>query len=259
MPSRQMDFVRHSFVVLTCPMGLGSCVHCSTYGVVQPHKKIFKTDSRDVAYQPLARCVGFAVNALSVADSLQSGVRFPSSKTFRSLDWFILLSPTGYGITPAPCYDEWMSKTFVKGLAFLLLVSSTVKISAQEIQSEFITSSSPFSVPNGKVCEVLSVLGSVYFGSSSFTLSGANVPYLIPGFSTINSSTSGMIIYKMRDNIATTTTIPTSAVVIPTDATGPVKIILESSTDLVTWTEANPGSYGASTSKRFFRVRAVNQ
>jgi len=54
-------------------------------------------------------------------------------------------------------------------------------------------------------------------------------------------------------------TIPTSAVVIPTDATGPVNVILESSTDLVTWTAANPGTYGASTTKRFFRVRAVNQ
>jgi len=38
-----------------------------------------------------------------------------------------------------------------------------------------------------------------------------------------------------------------------------VNVILESSTDLVTWTQANPGTYGASTTKRFFRVRAVNQ
>ena len=59
MPTRQMDFVRHSFVVLTCPMGLGPCVGCSTYVVVQPHQKIFNTDSRDVAYQPLVRCVGY--------------------------------------------------------------------------------------------------------------------------------------------------------------------------------------------------------
>jgi len=59
MSSRQMDFVRHSFVVLTCPMGLGSCVRCSTYVVVQPNQKIFNTNSRDVAYQPLVRCVGY--------------------------------------------------------------------------------------------------------------------------------------------------------------------------------------------------------
>jgi hypothetical protein len=55
------------------------------------------------------------------------------------------------------------------------------------------------------------------------------------------------------------TSVPSGTVVIPTDATGPVRIILESSTDLVTWTEANPGTYGRDNPKRFFRVRAVNQ
>ena len=50
---------------------------------------------------------------------------------------------------------------------------------------------------------------------------------------------------------------PSNAVVIPADATGPVQVVLESSTDLITWTGATPGSYGTSTTKRFFRVRAV--
>ena len=49
---------------------------------------------------------------------------------------------------------------------------------------------------------------------------------------------------------------PSNAVVIPADAGGPVNIILESSTDLITWTSASPGTYGTSTEKRFFRVRA---
>jgi hypothetical protein len=49
---------------------------------------------------------------------------------------------------------------------------------------------------------------------------------------------------------------PTSAVVIPADSAGPVNIILESSTDLISWTAALPGNYGTSTEKRFFRVRA---
>jgi hypothetical protein len=52
---------------------------------------------------------------------------------------------------------------------------------------------------------------------------------------------------------------PSSAVVIPADAPGPVKIVLESSSDLVTWTEAQPGEYGAATQKRFFRVRAIQK
>jgi hypothetical protein len=51
--------------------------------------------------------------------------------------------------------------------------------------------------------------------------------------------------------------LPSTAVVIPTDATGPVQIVLESSTDLVNWNAASPGTYGATTSNRFFRVRAV--
>lgn len=49
---------------------------------------------------------------------------------------------------------------------------------------------------------------------------------------------------------------PSSSVVIPNDSGGPVTIILESSTDLVTWTAANPGTYGTSSTNRFFRVRA---
>lgn len=52
---------------------------------------------------------------------------------------------------------------------------------------------------------------------------------------------------------------PSTAVVIPTDATGPVDIVLESSPDLVNWTAALPGTYGASATNRFFRVRAVRQ
>ena len=32
---------------------------------------------------------------------------------------------------------------------------------------------------------------------------------------------------------------------------------MESSTDMVTWTEALPGTYGTDTEKRFFRLRAV--
>jgi len=47
-----------------------------------------------------------------------------------------------------------------------------------------------------------------------------------------------------------------NAVVIPSDAAGPVEIILESSQDLISWLPALPGTYGGSTSNRFFRVRA---
>ena len=49
--------------------------------------------------------------------------------------------------------------------------------------------------------------------------------------------------------------LPTNTAVIPTDASGPVNVILESSTDLINWTPALPGTYGANTASRFFRVR----
>jgi hypothetical protein len=52
---------------------------------------------------------------------------------------------------------------------------------------------------------------------------------------------------------------PQNTVVIPENATGNVQIILESSTDMITWTAATPGSYGSSTQRRFFRIRAVGQ
>ncbi len=51
--------------------------------------------------------------------------------------------------------------------------------------------------------------------------------------------------------------IPSNAVVIPADAGGPVQVLLESSTDLITWNAALPGSYGTSTTNRFFRVRTL--
>jgi hypothetical protein len=52
--------------------------------------------------------------------------------------------------------------------------------------------------------------------------------------------------------------VPADAIVIPASATGTVQIILESSPDLVNWTAASPGIYGASAgTNRFFRVRAA--
>lgn len=52
---------------------------------------------------------------------------------------------------------------------------------------------------------------------------------------------------------------PNGTVVIPEDATGQFQVLLESSTDLITWTAANPGTYGGSTQKRFFRTRIMKQ
>lgn len=104
------------------------------------------------------------------------------------------------------------------------------------------------------VCQSVSIAGSTnnrtpesYFaGPGTMIMQGA-------------SATARLCLtYKIFDNsTGAGTTVPSTAVVIPADAAGPVNVILESSTDLVTWTAALPGSYASSTTKRFFRVRAV--
>ncbi len=73
---------------------------------------------------------------------------------------------------------------------------------------------------------------------------------------------SAVLIYDLQkistsSSGGSTSNLPSNTVVIPTDASGPVEIIMESSKDLVNWTRAEPGTYGADTPKRFFRVRAV--
>lgn len=58
---------------------------------------------------------------------------------------------------------------------------------------------------------------------------------------------------------ATPSTTPSNAAVIPEDAIGQYQVLLESSTDMVTWTPANPGTYSGNVEKRFFRTRIVKQ
>lgn len=53
--------------------------------------------------------------------------------------------------------------------------------------------------------------------------------------------------------------VPSSSVVVPSNAVGDVDVLLEQSNDMITWTQCLPGTYNASTQKRFFRVRAVEK
>ena len=62
---------------------------------------------------------------------------------------------------------------------------------------------------------------------------------------------------KKADSSNSSSSLPSNTVVIPTDASGPVEIVMESSKDLVNWTRAEQGTYGTDTPKRFFRIRAV--
>ena len=82
------------------------------------------------------------------------------------------------------------------------------------------------------------------------------------GVSVLRHESEFHFIYDLQKTSTTssggnTSNLPSNTVVIPTDASGPVEIIMESSKDLVNWTRAELGTYGADTPKRFFRVRAV--
>lgn len=74
-------------------------------------------------------------------------------------------------------------------------------------------------------------------------------------YNAIGIKTSSFATFEVTK--VTDTGTPSTSVVIPNDNGGPVTIVLESSVDLVTWTAANPGSYGTTTEKRFFRVWAI--
>jgi hypothetical protein len=53
--------------------------------------------------------------------------------------------------------------------------------------------------------------------------------------------------------------ISSTSVVVPSNAVGDVDVLLEQSNDMITWTQCLPGTYNASTQKRFFRLRAVEK
>ncbi len=102
------------------------------------------------------------------------------------------------------------------------------------------------------------------FFANGFQKQGTNTPVVVgPATIHVTGTAEGSRLafsYSLTDNAAAASaSLPSPAVVIPADASGEVQIILESSTDLITWTAALPGSYSSSTTKRFFRIRAITQ
>jgi hypothetical protein len=99
---------------------------------------------------------------------------------------------------------------------------------------------------------------------NSWVFSGDNSSFFVPGPAVIrygaNSQAGNPEItlnYKLLT--ATSSSISSTSVVIPSSATGDVDVKLEQSADNVTWTECLPGTYNSSTVKRFFRLRAVEK
>jgi hypothetical protein len=105
-----------------------------------------------------------------------------------------------------------------------------------------------------------------YNSGPSGSISGSQIPQIFTGLTNIsvNARSAGILgaaTFQITTPAGATVIsnyVPADAIVIPASATGNVQIILESSPDLVNWTAASPGTYGASArTNRFFRVRAA--
>ena len=98
---------------------------------------------------------------------------------------------------------------------------------------------------------------SVNTGGTFFQFGPADKPVFAgPASLFLQGASNAKYIATFQIQRATDQFVPSNAVVIPADGLGPVTIILESSTDLLNWTPALPGTYGTTTTNRFFRVRA---
>jgi hypothetical protein len=107
-----------------------------------------------------------------------------------------------------------------------------------------------------------------YNGLTTASSFGSQIPMIITGLTNIHLQYAVFVGIACWATFQITTPgsgnvisnyVPADAIVIPASATGSVQIILESSKDLVNWTAASPGIYGASSAtNRFFRVRGVH-
>ena len=128
-------------------------------------------------------------------------------------------------------------------------------------------------LPSGRTLDLSALLVSLGGTSSSSGRSLASSissvtphsPLLVPGPITITGSTerTTLLVYEIMDNAGSSSAAQMSSqgssVVVPTSAAGDVDVKMEQSADNVTWTQCLPGTYNASTVKRFFRLRAVEK
>jgi hypothetical protein len=115
---------------------------------------------------------------------------------------------------------------------------------------------------NGSVVNLTPFSSGWWSGASSQNVISSQIPQVVTGVTNIYLyGTVGWATFRIETPATTSAVsnyVPADAVVISASVTGNVQIILESSPDLVNWTAANPGTYGASAgTNRFFRVRAA--
>ncbi len=96
-------------------------------------------------------------------------------------------------------------------------------------------------------------------GTPSPIAAVGRVGSLITGVEWIKPNPGNWCVVKVTPAIETVPATPANVAVIPEDATGQFEVILESSVDMITWSPANPGTYGGNTASRFFRTRIVRK
>lgn len=132
-----------------------------------------------------------------------------------------------------------------------------------------------YAVPTNAIIQYVGGNSSVVkgFTASSGGLAGITMPQNLPeqkytGLTNIQVSvSSGTLAYATfaittpaPPAIITNCYLPANALVIPSSVTGPVNVTLQSSTDLLNWSDATPGVYGPNLgTNRFFRVKAQAQ
>ena len=173
--------------------------------------------------------------------------------------WQYTVSPTSWAGVEAVGSDGSAAISSDSGLHWVdssgqivKLISSYDRVLTLSDNHLILTSGSSilYHKPNDNT-EVLATMGDLSYQPSDVT----------PYFFCYKKNDSTIAMMQIPNNTlnsqSSTNFIPSNAVVIPSDSSGPVQIILESSEDMVNWNSANPGTYGASTNERFFRIRAV--
>jgi hypothetical protein len=165
-------------------------------------------------------------------------------------------------------------------LTFTLFAQISTLTAASDIaETVILRSNNPqtYQVPAGKTATirsvrlasqggVLTINGAVIASSAETGPQEIALPMIISSGNSITvakitgASVDSSAVIEVRDATAGIEgAVPLNAVVIPENTSGTFVVILESSTDMITWLPAVPGQYGSDTSRRFFRTRIVRQ
>ena len=161
----------------------------------------------------------------------------------------------------------------------LSIIIASIIIAASTLHAQTVTITLPNNLTAAQQTDTISVLAGeslevlAFLANRpdwQFNVNGVNFSQFTPrdlqtvviaGPATLYARTDsdGLIFTYRKTVIASIATqnVPSQTVAIPENTIAPADVILESSTDLMTWLSAFPGSFAPSELKRFFRLRLV--